>query len=339
MKVNDQAFLDYLATYEYIDDEGYLDLENFSCVLSSCFFQDGNSKLSPLPNDVYGLLVILIDRLEESDKKKDFINIQKISPWRSEYENVYPERHITKIHVLGLLLTWHDWIYEVGRTLLEIKPQTESPIYYYWAIPEWTFVNTFIVGFHRAFVGVLKETDKASIVEKGYSNFEALHLSLGEGNNFSDEVTKLIARRSVHQEAIGEIKSAIDAGYYLEAITLQECLISNTLFNYISGRDVKQKNTTLNKLIITVKDLVNDSNIETLDLLDNVNSWRKQRNSAMHGVVTQRIDLYPSSDYRGVKAYGETVEFGIEICLKLQQWYDEEAVNFIKTDFVDPPSH
>lgn len=87
--------------------------------------------------------------------------------------------------------------------------------------------------------------------------------------------------------AYGRINESIEAGFYLEAVTLAESVISDRLYSFVKHHDGKvKKSTALKQLINKAKKLntlhttkYGDSMFEALDI------WRDQRNKCVHSVA------------------------------------------------------
>ena len=92
-------------------------------------------------------------------------------------------------------------------------------------------------------------------------------------------------RYDIYRYATVWVETALRQGYNLEAITLIESLISDRLESRLSqllGQDFSYK--TLGGLIITIKDKETDEKLRAL-VLNDLDPWRNDRNSAMHEMV------------------------------------------------------
>lgn len=92
-------------------------------------------------------------------------------------------------------------------------------------------------------------------------------------------------RNKLYKEGFLQIKESVELGFYLEAITIIESLISDRLesrLSYILGKDFSSK--TLGALITKCKK-------EEVDMLlcnlvsEDLDAWRIERNSAIHEMV------------------------------------------------------
>jgi len=328
-----QAFLDEISRYSYIREDGRLVLEPFCVYLSHCFGFDGILELSPQPRDVYMLLIEIIrERLGDEEAKKK-IQFQNIADWRPELVYIYPERLMTCIHVGALAMVSHDWIYEIGHSLMGIPEPEEPGKYFSWAKEEWLAVHTFINGYHNAFLSFQKEFDREGISKSGFSLFEALHVSRAKGIDFDQAVNQLKARHSAYQAAMGQITKALKDGYYLEAITLQECLISNCLFNFLNGMGSKLSNASFHTLLKEMPDMQDTARDYPRELLGKLDKWRRARNTAIHGFISStsvELDFSRENFHDSVKA---TALSGNEYCKAIVSWYEVECVNFVRHEF------
>lgn len=328
-----QTFFEEISNYQYIRQDGQLILEPFCVYLSHCFGFDGILELSPQPRDVYMLLVEIIRERLGGEEAKKKIKFQKIADWRPELACIYPERRMTCIHVGALVLVSHDWIYEIGHSLMGITEPEEPGKYFAWAKEEWLAVHTFINGYHNAFMSFQKELDMEGISKSGYSLFEALHVARTKKIDFDDAVSQLKARHHAYQAAMDQISKSLQDGYYLEAIALEECLISNCLFNFLSGTGSKLSNPSFHTLLKEISDRQDSAYDYPRELLGELDKWRKARNTAIHGFISSasvELDLSRSNFHESAKA---TALSGDEYCKAVVSWYEVECVNFVRHEF------
>lgn len=107
-------------------------------------------------------------------------------------------------------------------------------------------------------------------------------------------------RHELYKGVIGKINSAIEAGYYLEAITLEESLICDRFasrFTYLcKDKELEQKvekkyllgqnfySMTLGDIKFIAEEI--ETNIEIKDFCnDSVFEWRNKRNFALHEIA------------------------------------------------------
>lgn len=328
-----EIFFEIIKAYEYVNSDGRLDLEEFCTLLSSCFACDDILAGSPYPRDMYNLLIELLEEVADEKKMSLWIQHQRLVDWAPEHACVYPDKIRTYIHIAGLLQVYDQWIYHIGHTLMEIPNPVETCKYFEWVNEDWTFVYTFIDGFHNFLANFLKDFDLKTIRDTGFSNFEALHLSIKEDIGYDDAVERLKTRHSAQQENLKRIELSINSGFFLEAIALQECLISNCLYNYIKAYGKKAKGTSFEGLIRTSKQLYKKNSNDIEELFNLLDKWRKNRNRSIHGFVTSRSNDLITTTEKFISLSNKTAQEGKDICERICAWYEKQAVGFIKTKF------
>lgn len=328
-----QEFMRFIQSYEFINENGRLDLEAFCVDLSSCFAFDHILDISPQPRDMYNLLIHMIRDSTSDDDFKLHVQTQNLIDWTPEWGRYYPDRFRTYIHAGALLLHASDWIYDIGHLLMKIPEPNEDEKYFSWVKEDWVFVHAFINGFHNFRYDYFRKMDKEIAKKSGHSLFEALHKSYSEKIDFDDAVLSIRNRNSAHKQAIKNINKAIDAGFYLEAITLQECIINNSLFNYLRSKKAEVRDSSFQKQISETKKVLNREGKQGLQLLGEVDKWRRSRNKAIHGFVESRIEELKTNQSAFAESSKKTAIVGAELCEKVLNWYLDEAVKFVKTEF------
>ena len=327
-----ENFLEFIKNYEYINKNGRLDLEPFCVHLSLCFFYDGLKEKAPQPRDIYNLLIQHLQDFAKGDEMALWVQTQRLIDWTPEIESIYPDKYRTYIHIAGLIHVMHKWIYDIGHILITIPEPTESRKYFDWVDEKWVFVFTFVDGFHNYYTEFLKSFDQKLAKEKGYSTFEALHTSMRTDCDFNQAVNQLKKRHSVQNEALLKIQEAMDSDFYLEAITLQECLISNYIFNYLQSKGKSLKRPSFSKILFECGK-IKSASPESKSLFKKVDKWRVKRNKAIHGFISSKIDSHSQSQNNFLKFSKTTAGKGLELCQAVCDWYGYESVNFIPTKF------
>lgn len=333
--IEQQNFFNFISNYEYINKDGRLDLEAFCRYLSACFDYDGILSISKNPREMYFLLIELIKKATEGDVKtrKIWVQTQNLIDWTPNVAHMYPDRFRTYIHVSALLKVSNDWIYQIGHLLMELPESDTDRKYFAWVKKEWTFTFAFINGFHNFLFDFIKKLERRLMHKTGYSNFEALSLARQKDIDFNEAVALIKNRNGAYQDAMVRIQKAIDAGYYLEAITLEECMISNCLYNYLEAKNEKLSRPTFRELLeLTTKRLKYLKSPEA-QLFADINSWRRKRNTAIHGFIKTKTDKLIQSGIGFDETSEATARKGIEYCELVKQWYDSESVNFIEHRF------
>jgi predicted DNA-binding protein (UPF0251 family) len=328
-----QDFLDHIAGYEYFREDGRLVLEPFCVYLSYCFGFDGILERSPQPRNVYTLLLRLINEKIGAVEATRFVQSQRIIDWRPELAYFYPEKTMTCIYPTALLHASYDWIHGIGHLLMGI-PEPDVPTKYFgWVSEDWTAVHTFINGYHNAFHALQKRVDQTSIDKAGYSVFEALHLARAKDIEFDEAAQRLITRHRSHQAAMEQIDKAISDRYFLEAITLEECLISNCLFNFLEQSRDKPVGSSFHVLLKSVMHTDQAAGEVPHELFEEIDQWRKARNTAIHGFITARSDGLTASGDAFHQLAEETANLGKVFCRQVVSWYESECVNFVRHEF------
>ena len=108
-------------------------------------------------------------------------------------------------------------------------------------------------------------------------------------------------RREIYKSAFKRIKKANEDGYYLEAITLIESLITDRLesrLSYLDGKDFSFK--TIGKLIKKTNQIETDSELKILIETD-LYEWSDDRNKSLHEMAKIAEDDFSTWDDRYLK--------------------------------------
>ncbi len=224
-----QSFLNDIASYKFIREDGNFVLEPFCIYLIEALIADEVTEKIPYVSDVYYLLMDVMRETIGAQMFEQYITRESINNWDSSHPVEFPKDEMTCIHISGLIQVSHIWISEIGYFSMEIPEPEKAEKYYHWVDENWTLTNAFITRYHDAVFTFLKNEDQKRIKEVGYSKFEALHLSKNKNCTFDEAVNILKSRHKTYLAALLKIQSAIRDGYFLEAIVLQENLISNCL--------------------------------------------------------------------------------------------------------------
>lgn len=328
-----QDFLNEIANYQYIRDDGRLLLEPFCVYLSHCFGFDGILEKSPHPNAMYELLVELVYEKFDDEMAKRYIQIRPIVDWTPDMEFIYPDRLMTYVHISALVHVSHEWIYHIGHSLMQIPESQQTSKYFDWVKEEWIAVHGFINGYHNAFSIFQKEIDRRGIRDKGFSLFEALHLSRNRDIDFDAAKDILRSRHDSYQAALTRVGQSINDGYFLEAITLEECLISNCLFNYLSNTGTKLDNPSFKQLLTAIRKSIIGYDGLAISLFKEIDVWRMARNKAIHGFITATNDTLNQPRESFNRLTEATAKEGKILCESVVSWYELECVNFIPHQF------
>lgn len=331
-----EQLLDNIKNYEFINEQGRLDLNNFAVFLSTLFVYDGLSKKeAPSPKEITSLLIGLLSSKGNKKDMKLWVQSQKLIDWTPEYATIYPDKKRTFIHIAGLF-NEHNilefWIYNIGFSLLNLSRDTDNNLYYSWVKPEWVLVKAFLEKFHNDIWSLMKGVDIKSFKEKGYSYFEALHQSTNNGTSYEQAARELQAIHDSYLVAQQRSQSAIDSHFYLEAIALQESVISNLLNRYLKSKNIKLNNVGLRGLISRVEKQVGKESKE-IELFKKIDEWRKQRNSFIHGFVEKTSTAIEISLNEFIDESSTAAMLGQELVKLVIEWYVSKTTNFIETNF------
>lgn len=108
------------------------------------------------------------------------------------------------------------------------------------------------------------------------------------------ENIKNMNKRDSYAFAFFRINQAIDNKFPLEAITMEESIISDRLRAYSEANNLPLKDKrgnlcSLYAFIDNVEQFLGDNNSDFKDLLKQINKWRKGRNMLLHGVVKTEL--------------------------------------------------
>lgn len=330
-----EILMDEIKHYEFINKEGRLDLDFFAVFLGNLFVYDGLSKKeAPPPEAITSLLLDILESKGSKEELKLWIQSQKLIDWTPEYAHIYPDKKRTLIHVAGLITrnVLELWIYNIGRTLLKLPENAENKLYYSWIKPEWILVKAFIEKLHNDHLNLMKKTDKDGFSERGYSYLESFNHANNNDISYEDAAKELKSIHDSYTLAQKRSQSAIDSHFYLEAIALQESVISNLLNRYLRSKNIKLNNVGLKGLISRVeKQLVKE--FKDIELLKGVDYWRKQRNSVIHGFVEKTSSDIEKSLNEFIDESSTAAMLGQELISKVIEWYIDESMDFIDMQF------
>jgi len=135
-----------------------------------------------------------------------------------------------------------------------------------------------------------------------------------------------------YREAFGRIRGAMGHGYYLEAITIEESIISDRLRSYVvkigqappARRFAREPLAALiqrwRSLVTTA---IADAHFD--DLQASIDAWRRRRNELIHGMVKSHPGTAPISVDEFLREARETAQEGERLAKSLRNWHDREA--------------
>lgn len=116
-----------------------------------------------------------------------------------------------------------------------------------------------------------------------------------------------------------------------------EGLFSNCLFNFLKANDIHCRAASLHKLLNEVSEHRAAAFDNPQPLLTQVDTWRKARNTAIHGFIQSTSQAFGPGGEDFQRASQATATTGLELCRAIVQWYEGECVNFVRHEF--PLSH
>lgn len=319
--------------FTYIQENGRLDLDDFCTMLSSCFDFDGVLHLSPHPRKMFDLLVQIITEEEGEEQAKMWIQTQSKLDWTPADARIYPNGFRTLIHISALVSHGHTWIYEIGRTLMGLPGSETDPKYYAWVKEEWFFTHLFIDGFHNKRYEFMQNVDAKRAANGEHSSFEALHLSVKNNIGYDEAVKQLTTRNDARRQALERMEAAIQSGFYLEAITLQECFISNCIYNFLIAKEVISKEVSFAELLKKMIRINVNASPETKKLFANIDMWRSRRNTSIHGFISSQTSKLEKLTEEFMSLSLETGKDGQNFCEQINVWYANESTRFQPVQF------
>jgi len=258
--------LEFRKNYQFFKGP-MLDVYGFCFWLHESLFLDGFRESNP--NEI---MSFFWDLAEPHIQSKGYVIEAPINGMTAEKYICYPEGKTTLLHIAPIAFFIHDFIYCLGRHYLGIDHKEKNALYSYWIGREqvftFTLLHTMLAQF-RDFVKKLPNVRDLLIDLHVSTCFESSGGYLGN----------IKKKNELHEYAKVRIASAIGNGYFLEAITLAESIIADRLSMAMFVRGYNSKSKSFNQLILDSKDIVQD------DLICALDSWRKNRNFAIHNLV------------------------------------------------------
>lgn len=328
-----QIMQEGISEFLYINENGRLDLDDFCCTLSSCFDFDGVLSLSPRPREMFDLLVQIIVQEESEEQAKRWIQTQNLVDWTPAVARVYPDKFRTCIHAAALLKHGHTWIYNIGALLMDLPDDENDHKYYAWVKGEWFFTHMFIEGYHNSLFEFVQNFDAKTVLNGGTSAFETLHLAKKNGIAYEEAGRLLASRDEARTHALARIDTAIRSGFYLEAITLEECFISNSMYNFLIAKDQLSKEVSFHELLKRMVKANVNATAEVKAMFLEVDHWRGRRNNSIHGFISSLSSEMVASTEEFFTLSENTAQTGKDLCEQINEWYAHQAARFLPTRF------
>jgi hypothetical protein len=327
-KIDKDKALSSLKTYQFIH-EGFLDLENVCVDLSGCFNLDGKRK-SPLPRDMYNLMLDLIFEHELYEENKQWVQFANLADWEPSHAHVYPDKHRTCIHISALIFVWETWIYCIGTELLSI-PVDKNPMFNFWVNKKWKFVSAFINRFIETMYDFYKLADRSHLKSDGYSLFESLNRSFSKDSDLDKAQSDLRSMQTEINEVLKEVEADITEKHFQQAVTSIDSILNYRLgyFSESNGADIS-KDSFFKKIgVVKAASVL----VEDDDLFERLDCWRKKRNQVVH----ERLSMNQSKPTLGRAEFDRIIEEvaheGYNLCNELNEWCFQQTYKRIKNYF------
>jgi len=136
-----------------------------------------------------------------------------------------------------------------------------------------------------------------------------------------------VIKYAAYREGFARIKAAIKARFPLEAIAIEEAIISDRISSHLGYHNSlpKGKHPSFGQLIEKLRKLpikMNDS--ETIALAGELDTWREKRNTAIHCIVKSKPGTSPIDPKTFRKNAAEAAEDGKSLARKVCDWHVKE---------------
>lgn len=133
----------------------------------------------------------------------------------------------------------------------------------------------------------------------------------------ADTTEKGQCRYNLYKSVIGRYLQAMDAGYYLEAITLMESLIMDRLDSALIYYGLSEQEFDFRTLATSLREL-NAEGLITDDLYSAIDKWRIARNRALHNMAKIAVGESPVFNIR-YEEQKDVAEMGYFLFKKLKE--------------------
>lgn len=303
----DELFLKNIKEQNFSSD-GHFDLYLFCFVLAECLVRDKKVE-ERNPNPV-GELFMQVACKDESDYD-GFSKVHRPDIPKNDY-SIYPSGEFISVHVKVFANSFHEFIFKLGQDVLCEEPKLKPAYFAFWLNSEDVFTYTLLDKIFQEISNfIINIKDKMSFrrsMERLHLN-EAFDASIVNSVEIKGETSRVARERIV---------DAIKAGYYLESLALQESYISDRLSMFLFHKQTLYlKNTSL-------FDLINKTEtISPCDLFDELQTWRTQRNKAIHGFVRSSPYEHQVSIEEFDLAARKAAEKGWGLIEEFDKWFDD----------------
>ena len=139
-------------------------------------------------------------------------------------------------------------------------------------------------------------------------------------NNKEKNIKKYLSYKEAHKR----IKSSISKEFFLEAITIQESIISDRLLSHLIGKGIISfREDDIGHGKVALSSLINKLG-KNHSLYNNLDKWRRDRNICIHSMCKS----YPGKPTIHVKDFLDmakhTALFGVKLVKDVQKWHASE---------------
>ena len=303
---DEQMDYEFVKNYTFFTG-GRLDFYRFFVIFAQCLTIDKKITI----NDPNVIAKLFLEILATSPEAPSWVSKSFEKSISKEYYHTYPNGELMLIHISGFTQHIHQFIWELGHHVLNVKPIENERYFAYWLKSKDVFTHAFLDKLFSEIREQIKAVDKSGSLKAELQN---MHLT----KDLEFSVTEnLLGKDGVSGIAIERVSKAIADGYFLEAITLQESIISDRLALFLYHQGDKAESKTLYKLIRTVQTHYQNKLFEDVDL------WREKRNKAVHGLVRSS----PYEKQIGILSFDnlaeETAKEGKRLVDDIISWFDE----------------
>jgi hypothetical protein len=302
----EQEDYDFVKNYIFFN-KGRLDFYRFFVVFAQCLTKDKKMTV----NDPNVIAELFIEISSKSPEIASWVSKRYEKSIPKESYHIYPNGEYMLIHVSAFVAHIHQFIWELGHSVLEVEPTDNERYFAYWLTSKDVFTHTFLDNLFTEIRVLTKAVDTSGSLKAQLQNMSLTKdMELGITDN-------LMGKDDISGIAVERISKAIADSYFLEAITLQESIISDRLALFLHHQGNKPDSKSLSKLITSVQKHHKN------DLFGKIDTWRGQRNKAIHGLVRSS----PFDNPIGLNAFDklakETAIEGEKLVMEIVQWFDE----------------
>lgn len=315
----EQDFYNYLTSYTFFID-GRLDFYRFCVMFSECLTIDKKITVNN-PNVIAQLL---LEMISESPESATWVSKKYEKQIPKESYHIYPNGELILIHVSAWVMHIHQFIWELGQSILEVEPTENEKYFAYWLTSKDVFTHAFL---NKLFAEIRELTK--SVDTSGSLKAQLQNMSLTKDMELSI-TDNLMGKDDISSIAVERISKAISDSYFLEAITLQESIISDRLALFLHHKGNKPDSKSLNKLITSVQ------KHHKHELFGKIDIWRRQRNKAIHGLVRSSPFDNPIGLNTFDKLAKDTAIEGEKLVMEIVQWFDEYVYERLNPFHITP---